>query len=284
MAVPGLRRQPPIIVTRPQPQADEWVARLQAAGVPALACPLLETVGLSGAGPEALSGRAQGAGVDIAVWMFVSPAAVRFGLPQLLRGRPWPEALPQTLAAATGPGTAAALRAAGVPDRQLVQPPDDAPQFDSEALWAVLAPLRDWQGVRVGIVRGQSAGLGAFGKDSGSEPGVGRAWLADQWRAAGAKVQEWVAYVRRAPLADPERQALFDRAGAEPWLFVWLASSAEALGHWPDAVDVRRQVVLATHPAIAEVCTHMGFGRVLTCKPDVQAVATAWADWVATLD
>jgi uroporphyrinogen-III synthase len=216
--------------------------------------------------------------------MFVSPAAVRFGVPLLLGGRPWPEALPQTLAAATGPGTAAALRAAGVPPGQLVQPPTDAPQFDSEALWAVLGPLRDWQGVPVGIVRGQSAGHGAADKDNDGEPGVGRAWLADRWRAAGAQVHEWVAYARRAPMASPERQALFDQVGAEPRSFAWLASSAEALGHWPVEVDVRRQVVLATHPAIAEVCTQMGFGRVLTCRPQVEAVASVWAEVVATLD
>ncbi|MEO6409149.1 MAG: uroporphyrinogen-III synthase, partial [Burkholderiaceae bacterium] len=95
-------------MTRPQPQADEWVARLRLRGVDALALPLIEIAGPANPGAVAAAWSALAA-VDLAI--FVSPnAATRF-----FEARPvgvgWPAG---TLAAAPGPGTARALEHLGI--------------------------------------------------------------------------------------------------------------------------------------------------------------------------
>ena len=58
-----------------------------------------------------------------------------------------------------------------MPAEQIVEPPVDSPQFDSDALWPLLA-ARDWRGRRVLILRGDG----------------GRDWLADTLRSSGAEV------------------------------------------------------------------------------------------------
>ncbi|HET8869576.1 MAG TPA: uroporphyrinogen-III synthase, partial [Aquabacterium sp.] len=86
--------------------------------------------------------------------MFVSPAAVDW----FFRLRPpscmWPAS---TLALAPGPGTAAVVRQhgqpAGLSEDQLISPGAEAPQFDSETLWPLLAPI-DWNGQKVCIASG----------------------------------------------------------------------------------------------------------------------------------
>jgi uroporphyrinogen-III synthase len=71
---------PLVLVTRPQPQADEWVARLQALGVPAVALPLMGIAAPADAAPvhAAWQSIAQPglAGETLALVMFVSPNAV----------------------------------------------------------------------------------------------------------------------------------------------------------------------------------------------------------------
>jgi uroporphyrinogen-III synthase len=97
------------IVTRPQHEARAWVERLQAAGIEALALPLIDIA------PPLDKRPLQDAWSRIETFraaMFVSANAVRHFFAEApngvaLRPRAW----------ATGPGTADALRAAALPPR-----------------------------------------------------------------------------------------------------------------------------------------------------------------------
>lgn len=250
------------LVTRPRAQGVVWRQRLRALGVQAELLPLLEI----GPAPDPVALRlwfaalaAGGPFQPAALVMFVSPNAASGLFDALPPGWRWPDG---TLAAATGPGTVAVLRAAGVPAELIVAPPEDAAQFDSEALWAVLEPMRAWTGQRVGIVRGDG----------------GRDWLATQLRAAGARVGFVQAYVRGAPRLNSEEQALMARALAQPAAFVWLLSSSESIDHLQalaPAADWSVALAMASHPRIAERARELGFGRVIELKPSPEAVAQA---------
>lgn len=235
-----------LLVTRPQPQADEWVAALRGAGFDAAALPLLDIVPAEN--PAAL--RAAAAQLPaLTLVVFVSPnAAQRFF--DATGPLNWP---PQVLAAAPGPGTAAALRALGVPQSLIVEPPAGAAQFDSESLWAVLQPRRSWTGAEVLLVRGDG----------------GREFLADALRAQGARVQALQAYRRQAPAWSSAQRVLLDAALAEPTAHLWLLSSSEALEHLdrlvPEVSWAASQAV-CTHERIAARAEALGFGRV-DCIP-----------------
>jgi uroporphyrinogen-III synthase len=255
---------PCILVTRPQPQAGEWVARLLALGQPALALPLMRI-------EHAASFRAE----VVCAWseltrrrlvMFVSPNAVLAFFAVRPAGARWPET---TLAGATGPGTVAALRAQGVEAAQIVAPPPDAPTFDAEALWHHALAGRDWAGQSVLVVRGED----------------GRDWLADTLGRAGAAVVCLAAYRRAAPVwSGPLAEALA-AVVAQPARHAWLFSSSQCIAHLlaPDAptadATVRAGVlavpVLATHPRIAETARRAGFGCVEPVSPDPVAVVRA---------
>src|SRR5262249_50262382 len=146
-----------------------------------------------------------------ALAVFVSPNAVA----HFFAAAPpadWP---PRVLAACTGPGTAAALRAHGVPPAQVHEPPADAAQFDSEALWnAHLAP-RDWRGRSVLIVRGDG----------------GRDWLADTLSARGATVRFVQAYARALPTLDAAARLRLGDALEHAREHLWLFSSSQAIEH-----------------------------------------------------
>ena len=73
---------PHLLVTRPQPQADAWVARLQALGLAASAFPLLGIDGPSDPAPVQAAWATLARGADdgqrpLAMVMFVSPSAVQ---------------------------------------------------------------------------------------------------------------------------------------------------------------------------------------------------------------
>jgi len=251
------------LVTRPRAQGVAWRQRLLALGVQAELLPLIDIA----PAPDpvvlrewfaTLSDRAN---APAALVMFVSPNAASGLFDVLTPGWHWPE---DTLAAATGPGTVAVLRAVGVPEGAIVAPPEHAAQFDSEALWTELEPRRSWAGRRAVIVRGDG----------------GRDWLATQLRAAGAKVEFVQSYARRAPSLNAEESALLQRALAEPSRFVWLLSSSEAVDHLrtlAPLADWSTSVALASHPRIAESARRFGFGRVIDVRPTPEAVAEALA-------
>lgn len=166
---------------------------------------------------------------------------------------------------APGPGTVTALLAAGVPESAIDAPALDAGQFDSEALWAVVA-ARPWQGRRVLIVRGQS---------EGAEPaGAGRDWLAQQLVAAGALPEFIAVYRRSAPQFTPQQCRTMADAAVDG--SVWLFSSSEAVGHLPPR-DWSRARAVATHPRIAQAVRAAGWGVVAESRP-------ALADIVASIE
>ena len=271
-----------VIVTRPLLDAGNWVQQLQHSGFAAEALPLIAIAAASSAASsQAIMQAWQGIG-SYAACMFVSGNAVRFffeqkqALARDLRGLTAInhvaskefEALPPKLRfMAPGPGTAAALLAAGVPSGQIDTPPLDADQFDSEALWRLVGQ-RDWRGHRVLIVRG------AVGQDGDSSqiPAVssGRDWLAQQWLAAGCSVDFLGVYERQAPVWRPEqvqRARLASTDGS-----VWLLSSSEAVHHLAamqalQGVDWHRAVAIATHPRITATARGMGWGVVAESRP-----------------
>ena len=245
-----------VLVTRPQPQADEWVARLRAEQVDAQALPLLEIGDPADAGPVRAAWRAL-AGEALVV--FVSPNAVARFFALKPTDAAWPAG---TRAGATGPGTSAALLAAGVPASAIVEPPAEAGQFDSEALWACLAPLRDWRGARVLIVRGEG----------------GRDWLAAALQAQGANLRFVEAYRRIAPRLDGAGRALLADAIARPAGHLWLFSSSEAVGHLgalAPGAEWTQARAFASHPRIAATARTLGFGHVMQVGPAFSVVLQA---------
>ncbi len=241
------------IVTRPPAQAAAWVAQLQALGVGAQALPLI------GIAPPAdpLPLRAAWGGLAaMALVVFVSPNAVQ----HFFAERPAPLAWPAgTLAASTGPGTTAALRAAGLAGAQIVEPAADAPSFDSEALWARLRE-QPWAGRQVLVVRGED----------------GRDWLAGTLTERGATVHFVAAYRRLPPQLSAAGRALLHAALAAPQAHLWLFSSSEALGHLhrlQPGADWSASLAAASHPRIAQTARDAGFGSVRLVAPTAEAVA-----------
>lgn len=246
---------PLLLVTRPEPQASDWVGRLQALGLPARALPLLVVGPAPDPAPLRAARQALAPG---ALVMFVSPNAVLQAAAAGFFDASWPGGV---RAGATGPGTVQALRASGVPAESIVAPADDAAAFDSEHLWRRLAH-EDWRGRPVWIVRGEG----------------GRDWFAETARAAGAQVQLVQGYVRGAARWTPEQQRCLAEALADPAGHCWLFSSSEGLEHLSAAApgaDWSRSRCLVTHPRIAAAAQSLGLGTVGLIGVGVEAVARA---------
>lgn len=270
-----------VIVTRPLPQALHWRNAFTAQGLEVCTWPLIEVRAntqqkkLQRIWAQAL---AQGY-TDI---MFVSATAVRMFFAVRPPAPPLIElaqALPRTWA--TGAGTAAALRGVGVPPERIDTPADYAPQWDSENLWAKVAP-------RVGphscvlIVRGLDAHTptapaantsARWHALATSTTGHGRDWLGHRIRANGGQVEFIAVYRRHAPAwssaqRDAAGQALADGS-------VWLFTSALAITHLRALLpgsDWAGARALVTHPRIALVAQAHGFGQVHTSGPQLDAV------------
>jgi len=245
---------PRVLVTRPARQAADWVARLQAEGIDAVALPL---IAIDAAPDPAAVRSAWDALHAMRLVVFVSPNAAEC----FFAARPplaaWPEG---ARAAAVGPGTASVLRGKGLGAQQIVEPAPGAPQFDSEALWEQLRGV-DWRGARVLIVRGDG----------------GREWLAQTLRANGADVSTVCAYRRSFPRLDAAQRELLDAALAAPRSHLWFFSSSEAIDNLhalaPPGADWAHSRALATHPRIADRARAVGFGRVELARPSFDAVS-----------
>ena len=269
--------QPPrVIVTRPAREAAHWAALLSARGMNAVALPLIAVGPCNDTAARQAMARAQHNLAHYRALMFVSGNAVThffdFGSnqPPTLTGQAL--AAINTRAWAPGPGTARALEQAGVPCSSIDGPAPDAPQFDSEALWAeVAAQIRP--GDRVLIVRGRSATPQGAHE---SEQGSGRDWLARQIEAAGGQVDFVVAYQRGAPRWSAAEVALAQQAAHDGSL--WLLSSSEAVAHLADALPGQHwgaARALVTHPRIADAARAAGFGTVRECRPALEDVVAS---------
>ncbi len=239
-----------VIVTRPATQAAGWLESLRARGLDAVALPL---IGIAPAQDLAPVQQAWKELAQASLVMFVSANAVEQFFAAKPEGSAWPADLP---AASTGPGTTAALRAAGVV--RVEEPAADSPQFDSESLWTRIASW-PWAGSTVVVVRGED----------------GRDWLGQQLNAAGAQVRYVSAYRRLAPVLDAAGRALLAQALVEPAAHRWLFSSSEAVGnlkrlapgaHWASSW------ALASHPRIAQAALDAGFGHADLVGPGAEAV------------
>ena len=253
-----------VIVTRLECEARRWVGELAARGFDAHALPLIVIAPAADAQPLRAAWQ-QLAGYQAV--MFVSGAAVAhfFMANQPDVFEQWAHGAIKTRAWSPGPGTAAALRQAGLATAGIDSPDAAAGQFDSEALWQVVQSQVQ-PGCRVLIVRGGDA----------RGQGAGRDWLARQLGAAGATVDGVVAYARQAPQFSPSQLALARQAASDG--SVWLFSSSEAIAHlvqqlpaqcWGDA----RAVV--THPRIGEAARAAGFGVVCESRPTLDDVVAS---------
>ena len=251
---------PRAIVTRPAREAQAWVADLRAAGVDAVAMPLIR---IGPAADTAALAQAWKERQRYQAIMFVSGNAVSHFFAQRPDPDPhswgeWPRAW------VTGPGSQGVLEACGVPRSSIDAPAIDDAQFDSEALWSVVgSQVRP--GTRVLIVRGRAA---SEPLDKPPAQGSGRDWLAQRIAAVGGLVDFVIAYERSAPSWSATELAWIAQAASDG--SVWILSSAEALGYLLKAAPGQaweRARALATHPRIAAAARQAGFGSVQETRP-----------------
>ncbi|WP_372657393.1 uroporphyrinogen-III synthase [Hydrogenophaga sp.] len=269
----GAQRLQHLVVTRPAAEAGRWVQALCEQGWPAQALPLIEIGVPQDAATLASLAHWRQHWHSVDAVFFVSGAAVQhFFAAGSLPARGATEG-PRLWA--PGPGTAQALVRLGVDAARIDAPPADASQFDSEALWAVVAP-QVRPGRQILLVRGVSPGA-----QVPAEPGLGgsgRDWMIQQIQSRGAQLSACVAYERRAPVFSTTDRALLNQATSASSL--WLFSSSEALDHLVHAAPELawdRCAALVTHPRIAAAARAAGFSRVVETRP-------ALADVLSTLE
>lgn len=216
----------PVLVLRPRPGAEETVEGLVAQGIPALARPVLETAPL----PETPALRALVQRLDeFDVVIFVSPAAVRFGMQWM--DRHWPQYPARIAWLAVGERTREALAAW---DLAALSPVDERTEGLLE-----LPPLRDSGAQRVLLVRGEG----------------GRETLAEVLEARGMRVEHLVVYARRAlraALPPPDEVAAVVATSADV-VDAFVASGGGALAERPLLVPSQR---------VADHARSAGFRRV----------------------
>ena len=273
-----------VIVTRPALEAGLWVGQLEHAGIAAEAIPLIDILPLSSpADAQSLRDAWKALG-GYAACMFVSGHAVKqffkekrlfaqAGCAQVAINNVANDSVmqisPDVRFMAPGPGTVAALRAVGIPASRIDSPAVDASQFDSEALWQVIAG-KNWSGCKVLIVRGQSAG--------GEGASSGRDWIVRQWQGAGASVDFVSVYQRCAPGWDEARLQRVRQAGGDG--SVWLFSSSEAVANLVglaelQGMDWQHARAIATHPRIAQAVRAAGWGVVVESRPALADIRQA---------
>lgn len=232
----------PVVITRPAAQADALARAVAAMGREAVLFPLLEIHPLPD--PAALRTALNELG-RYALVAFVSPNAIEAAFS--LRPQ-WPAGM---VLAVVGEGSRKALAKYGVDDSNAtILRPREGARNDSQGLLEVL-DTEALRGRDVLLIRGES----------------GRELLADELRAAGARVFPVPAYRRGAPVLDTERRArlanLLDSSAD------WLITSSEALrnlvelvrqSHGNDGVvKMQQQHVLLPHERIAETARMLGF-------------------------
>lgn len=228
-----------IVLTRPGGKRDDLARRLAAAGAATLHFPALHLVPVRASAP---AGR-----FDLA--LFVSPAAVRHGLHRLSGGLP-------DLVAAPGPGTAAALAAAGVTG---VVTPDRGTGIAALLDGGALGRLA---GHRVLLVCGRPANRRS----------------ARLLRAQGATVIPFPVYARRG-VEQAEPLAGWLRARGADAIMASSTAAVAALGALP-GIDWRRVVWIVSSRRVAAAARRVG-GRVGAVADgagaaEMAAAAAAW--------
>lgn len=271
-----------VVVTRPQPQCDEWVDALGLAGWTAIAFPLL-TIGPS---PhphvvretviELLNDSVGEEKAPLSAVMFVSGAAF-FGFVDALGPSLWAQLKARVAFGTrfwlTGPGSAKALLSAGIPIEAMDFPgrqngSDAATDgtvnlLDSEALWAMVRS-------QVNATSGPHKVLLVRGADEKGQLS-GNPWMATQLAGVGVQVHSVLAYQRHAPANTPDRQAIWQRATEGSKTRVWVFSSSQGMNHLP-LHDWSGSRAVATHPKIAGNVRALGFSEVRVSAPDLESV------------
>jgi len=239
-----------VLVTRPARQAAGLVAELATLGARPIVFPAI--IILPPANPASLARtHAELGHYDAAI--FVSANAAEYGAP----GR-WPR---DVIAYATGPGTAAALAAVGVPN---VRIPEST--FDSEGLLA-LAALNEIRDKRIVIFRGEG----------------GRGHLGDTLRARGAHVDYVDCYRRASPQSGADGLVEALRHGRVQALTLTSAEGLDNLCALLSPAD--RDLLLhipafVPHPRIAEHARSLGFTATSTGSGDAGLIA-GLLEWFA---
>ncbi len=248
-------------VTRAPEDAQAWILGLNDMGFDAQPMPLMAI----GPAPDQQALRRTWQHLDqYQAVMFVSANAVRY----FWQAKPVsPGPLPRggLRAWVTGPGSQDALLKVGWPSSAIDAPPLDAVQFDSEALWSVVA-CQIHSGLRVLVVRGCDAEGQVSGRD----------WLVTQLQAAGAQVDQIAAYQRKTPVLN-QAQLQAVRQSVETGA-VWLFSNSEAIFNLKDTLPDQNWLgakAVATHPRIANNAKQAGWGYVAIAQPALQAVASS---------
>ncbi len=234
-----------VVITRPLAQAGALARQVAALGSTPVVFPLLEIQPL----PDPAALRAALDDLDsYAMVAFVSPNAIdaAFAL------RPvWPAGI---VLAVVGEGSRKALARHGVTEHNAtILSPANLQQTDSQTLLESLDKtlLKD---KRVLIIRGET----------------GRELLADELRAAGARVDQVAAYRRSAPVLDAHRRAQLAELLASQ--NVWVITSSEALHNLIQMVSqlagdagvakMQQQSILAPHARIMETAETLGFQHI----------------------
>jgi uroporphyrinogen-III synthase len=229
-----------IVVTRPRAQAAPLAEAIAEAGGAPLIFPLLEIAPATD--PLPLADALQHLSA-YRVAIFISPNAVDYCLPALLKRGVWPAEL---IPAAVGQGTVKALAVHGVVG--CVAPTE---RFDSEALLALPELAADQvAGKRLVIFRGDG----------------GRELLADTLRQRGAMVDCVTCYQRSGPADGVAPLMTAWRAGSLDALTV---SSSEGLRYLIDLLDVegllflKETPVFVPHARIAENARTLGLNKII---------------------
>ncbi len=241
-----------IIVTRPARQAAGIAQALDALGATPIIFPAI--VILPPADRTALDAvHASLPRYDIAI--FISANAVEYGVPD---PRQWPASLSTF---APGPGTAAALVAAGI-----ASPTIPETTYDSEGLLALPA-LTAVAGKRVLILRGEG----------------GRTVLGDTLRARGAAVDYVDCYRRAAPQSGADGLAAVLREHRADALTLTSSEGLDNLCVLLDTPSLRLLQALPTfvpHPRIADHARGKGFTAIATGGSDAGLIA-GLLEWFA---
>lgn len=231
-----------VVITRPLAQAAGLARQVAALGREAVVFPLLEILPL----PDPAELRSALNELErYALVAFVSPNAIDAAF--ALRPR-WPAGL--TLAV-VGEGSRQALDRHGVNDNNatILRPPKGA-RNDSQGLLEVL-DKESLRGSDVLLIRGDR----------------GRELLADELRAAGARVVPVPAYRRCAPVLDATRKSELQRLVEMP--AEWIVTSSEAIRNLVELVrqasgeegvaKMQHRHLLLPHERIAETARMLGF-------------------------